>query len=129
MKRRILMLGAIILLAGAGRVFAHHAFTAEYDATQKLEVRGRGDGVCLAQSSFLHENRCHEQRRNDAELDSRMGLREPVGELGRSPEQRSSLATTLSSTVKLARDPSAHRMLVQEHQEAERRMGVEGQTR
>jgi thiamine monophosphate kinase len=40
MKHRILMLGAIILLAGAGRAFAHHAFTAEYDGTQKAEVEG-----------------------------------------------------------------------------------------
>jgi hypothetical protein len=40
MKRRILMLGAIILLAGAGRAFAHHSFAAEYDSTQKVEVEG-----------------------------------------------------------------------------------------
>ena len=40
MKRRILLLAAIILLTGAGRVFAHHGFTAEYDASQKLEFEG-----------------------------------------------------------------------------------------
>ena len=40
MKHRILMLGAIILLAGAGRALAHYAFTAEYDGTQKSEVEG-----------------------------------------------------------------------------------------
>jgi hypothetical protein len=40
MKRRILMLAAIILLTGAGRAFAHHGFTAEYDASQKVEVEG-----------------------------------------------------------------------------------------
>jgi hypothetical protein len=40
MKRRTLALAAIILLAGAGRAFAHHGFTAEYDASQKVEVEG-----------------------------------------------------------------------------------------
>jgi Family of unknown function (DUF6152) len=40
MKRRILTLAAIILLTGAGRAFAHHGFTAEYDASQKVEVEG-----------------------------------------------------------------------------------------
>ena len=40
MKRQILMLAAIILLAGSGRAFAHHGFTAEYDASQKVEAEG-----------------------------------------------------------------------------------------
>jgi Family of unknown function (DUF6152) len=40
MKRRVLVLAAMILLGGAGRAFAHHGFTAEYDASQKVEVEG-----------------------------------------------------------------------------------------
>jgi len=40
MKRQILMLAAIILLTGAGRAFAHHGFTAEYDASEKVEAEG-----------------------------------------------------------------------------------------
>lgn len=41
MKRRILVLFAgVIILAGTGRVFAHHSFSAEYDSTQKVELQG-----------------------------------------------------------------------------------------
>jgi hypothetical protein len=40
MKRRVLVLAAMILLGGAGRAFARHGFTAEYDASQKVEVEG-----------------------------------------------------------------------------------------
>ena len=41
MKRRIVALFAgVVLLVGAGRVFAHHSFSAEYDSTQKVELEG-----------------------------------------------------------------------------------------
>jgi hypothetical protein len=41
MKRRILLLFAgIALLAGAGRVFAHHSFAATYDSSQRIEIEG-----------------------------------------------------------------------------------------
>jgi hypothetical protein len=41
MKRRILVLFAgVVLLAGGGRVFAHHSFSAEYDSTQKVDLEG-----------------------------------------------------------------------------------------
>lgn len=41
MKRRILVLIAgVILLAGAGRVFAHHSFSATYDSAQRVEIEG-----------------------------------------------------------------------------------------
>jgi hypothetical protein len=40
MKRSVLILGTLIVLAGAGRAFAHHAFNAEYDGTQKLQIEG-----------------------------------------------------------------------------------------
>ena len=41
MKRRILvLLAGVVVLAGSGRVFAHHSFSAEYDSTQKVELQG-----------------------------------------------------------------------------------------
>jgi hypothetical protein len=41
MKRRILvLLAGFALLAGADRVFAHHSFSATYDASQKVEIEG-----------------------------------------------------------------------------------------
>ena len=41
MNRSILVLfAAVILLAGGGRVLAHHSFSAEYDSTQKIELEG-----------------------------------------------------------------------------------------
>ncbi len=41
MKRRILVLIAgVILLIGAGRVFAHHSFSATYDSAQRVEIEG-----------------------------------------------------------------------------------------
>lgn len=40
MKRRVLVLATVVLLAGAGRAFAHHGFTAEYDGSQKVQVEG-----------------------------------------------------------------------------------------
>jgi len=41
MKRRILViLAGVVVLAGSGRVFAHHSFSAEYDSTQKVELQG-----------------------------------------------------------------------------------------
>ena len=41
MNRGVLMLCAgVLLLTGAGRVFAHHSFTAAYDSTKRVEVEG-----------------------------------------------------------------------------------------
>ena len=41
MKRRVLvLLAGVVLVAGAGRVFAHHSFTAAYDSTKRIEVEG-----------------------------------------------------------------------------------------
>lgn len=41
MTRRVLvLLAGVVLLAGAGRVFAHHSFTAAYDTTKRVEVEG-----------------------------------------------------------------------------------------
>ena len=41
MTRKMLMLvAAVLLLAGARQVFAHHSFTAAYDPTKQIEVEG-----------------------------------------------------------------------------------------
>lgn len=41
MKRTVLViLAGVALLAGGGRVFAHHSFTAAYDNTKRVEVEG-----------------------------------------------------------------------------------------
>jgi hypothetical protein len=41
MKRMILVLVAgVALLAGGSRAYAHHSFSAEYDASQKVEIQG-----------------------------------------------------------------------------------------
>ncbi|MBF8301459.1 MAG: hypothetical protein HW394_1829 [Acidobacteria bacterium] len=41
MRRTVLVFFAgVVLLAGAGRVFAHHSFTAAYDNTKRVEVEG-----------------------------------------------------------------------------------------
>ena len=41
MKRTaLLLLAAVVVLGAAGRVFAHHSFTAAYDNTKRVEVEG-----------------------------------------------------------------------------------------
>ena len=40
MKRTLLLLGAIILMTGVVPALAHHGFTAEYDSSQKMQVEG-----------------------------------------------------------------------------------------
>jgi len=41
MKRMLLVLVAgLALLSGGSRVYAHHSFSAEYDASQKVEITG-----------------------------------------------------------------------------------------
>jgi hypothetical protein len=41
MTRKILVLAAAVLvLAGSGRVLAHHSFTATYDSSQQMQLEG-----------------------------------------------------------------------------------------
>lgn len=40
MQHRILVLMSVAVLAGSGRVFAHHSFTAAYDSTKRVEIEG-----------------------------------------------------------------------------------------
>jgi Family of unknown function (DUF6152) len=41
MQHRILvLLMSVAILAGSGRVFAHHSFTAAYDSTKRVEIEG-----------------------------------------------------------------------------------------
>ena len=41
MTRKVLVLcAAAVLLGGAGRLFAHHSFTAAYDNTKRVEIEG-----------------------------------------------------------------------------------------
>ena len=40
MKSRMLMVCGLVLLAGVGQAWAHHSFSATYDAAQKVEIEG-----------------------------------------------------------------------------------------
>jgi hypothetical protein len=41
MRRKLLAVaGAVLVLAGAGRAFAHHSFAATYDSTRRIEREG-----------------------------------------------------------------------------------------
>jgi hypothetical protein len=39
-RRALVLFAAVILLAGAERMFAHHSFSATYDSAQKVELQG-----------------------------------------------------------------------------------------
>ena len=39
-RRALMLLAGVVLLGGAGRMFAHHSFTAAYDPTKRVEVEG-----------------------------------------------------------------------------------------
>ena len=39
-RRGLLLLLSLVFLAGSGRVFAHHSFTAAYEAGKRVEVEG-----------------------------------------------------------------------------------------
>ena len=40
MTRILVLFAALVIVAAADRVFAHHSFSATYDSTQKVEIEG-----------------------------------------------------------------------------------------
>jgi hypothetical protein len=46
MKSRMLMVCGLVLLAGVGQAWAHHSFSATYDAAQKVEIEGVVKSLC-----------------------------------------------------------------------------------
>ena len=112
MRRRILLVGVVILLVGTGRAFAHHAFTAEYDNAQKVEAEG-------VITEFAWRNP-HSFMKID--VMSKDGTTQSwTLEWGSASLLASSqiTRTTLKSGDRIivsglgSRDPSAHRMLIQ----------------
>ena len=39
-RKEFMLLASLVLLAGAGRLFAHHSFTAAYEAGKRIDVEG-----------------------------------------------------------------------------------------
>ena len=112
MKRRILvLLAGAVLLAGGGRVFAHHSFSAEYDSTQKIEL----DGVV---TQFVWRNPHSFMKIDVMEKDGTMKSWAlewgSTGQLSQAQITRTSLkpGDRILVTGEPARDPSAPRLLI-----------------
>ena len=112
MKRRILVLFAgVVLLAGGGRVFAHHSFSAEYDSTQKVEL----DGVV---TQFVWRNPHSFMKIDVTEKDGTMKSWAlewgSTGQLSQAQITRTSLkpGDRILVTGEPARDTSAPRLLI-----------------
>jgi hypothetical protein len=112
MKRRILVLFAgVVLLAGGGRAFAHHSFSAEYDSTQKIEL----DGVV---TQFVWRNPHSFMKIDVMEKDGTMKSWAlewgSTGQLSQAQITRTSLkpGDRILVTGEPARDPSAPRLLI-----------------
>ena len=112
MKRRILvLLAGVVLLAGGGRVFAHHSFSAEYDSTQKVEL----DGVV---TQFVWRNPHSFMKIDVMEKDGTMKSWAlewgSTGQLSQAQITRTSLkpGDRILVTGEPARDPSAPRLLI-----------------
>ena len=112
MKRRILvLLAGAVLLAGGGRVFAHHSFSAEYDSTQKVEL----DGVV---TQFVWRNPHSFMKIDVMEKDGTMKSWAlewgSTGQLSQAQITRTSLkpGDRILVTGEPARDPSAPRLLI-----------------
>ena len=112
MKRRILVLFAgVVLLAGGGRAFAHHSFSAEYDSTQKVEL----DGVV---TQFVWRNPHSFMKIDVTEKDGTMKSWAlewgSTGQLAQAQITRTSLkpGDRILVTGEPARDPSAPRLLI-----------------
>ena len=112
MKGRILVLFAgVVLLAGGGRAFAHHSFSAEYDSTQKIEL----DGVV---TQFVWRNPHSFMKIDVMEKDGTMKSWAlewgSTGQLSQAQITRTSLkpGDRILVTGEPARDPSAPRLLI-----------------
>jgi hypothetical protein len=112
MKGRILvLLAGVVLLAGGGRVFAHHSFSAEYDSTQKVEL----DGVV---TQFVWRNPHSFMKIDVTEKDGTMKSWAlewgSTGQLAQAQITRTSLkpGDRILVTGEPARDPSAPRLLI-----------------
>ena len=112
MKGRILvLLAGAVLLAGGGRVFAHHSFSAEYDSTQKIEL----DGVV---TQFVWRNPHSFMKIDVMEKDGTMKSWAlewgSTGQLAQAQITRTSLkpGDRILVTGEPARDPSAPRLLI-----------------
>ena len=112
MKRRILVLFAgVVLLAGGGRAFAHHSFSAEYDSTQKIEL----DGVV---TQFVWRNPHSFMKIDVMEKDGTMKSWAlewgSTGQLSQAQITRTSLkpGDRILVTGEPARDTSAPRLLI-----------------
>ena len=112
MKGRILvLLAGVVLLAGGGRVFAHHSFSAEYDSTQKIEL----DGVV---TQFVWRNPHSFMKIDVMEKDGTMKSWAlewgSTGQLAQAQITRTSLkpGDRILVTGEPARDPSAPRLLI-----------------
>jgi hypothetical protein len=112
MKRRYLVLFAgVVLLAGGGRVFAHHSFSAEYDSTQKIELEG-------VVTQFVWRN---PQSFMKSDVPDKDGLTKSwalewgsTGQLAQAQITRTSLkpGDRIVVTGEPARDPAAPRLLI-----------------
>ena len=39
-RKAFILIASLVVLAGAGRAFAHHSFTAAYEAGKRVEIEG-----------------------------------------------------------------------------------------
>src|SRR5437870_1315575 len=39
-RRRLIFIASLVIIAGAGRAFAHHSFTAAYESGKRVEIEG-----------------------------------------------------------------------------------------
>ena len=66
------------VLAGAGRAFAHHSFTAAYEPGKRVEIEGVVKEFVWRNPHSFVRHRSHGQVREDGDVDPRVGLEHPV---------------------------------------------------
>ena len=111
MKRIVLLLGALILVAGVVPALAHHGFNAEYDASQKAEVQGVVTEFAWRNPhSFMKID----VMAKDGTTQSWTLEWGSASQLAESQVGRTTLKPGDHIVVsgQVARDPSAHRMLI-----------------